>query len=151
MKTDTHRVISGGIHLVCNNTPDEADGVVHNAMDLRGAPQRVGVLNPVTEAVGLCNITPYNITCNITHITHVTYYIHHMRHTSYITHDIHTYINHKQHTTHTIYIIHHIQHIQHTSYTIYNTYIITNNIQQHTHSTLLAPLIRYFLRVVFLT
>ena len=46
-------VVGGGVHLGGDDAAHEVDGVVADAVDLRAAPQRVGVLHAVAEPVAL--------------------------------------------------------------------------------------------------
>ena len=47
-------VVGGGVHLGGDDAAHKVDGVVADAVDLRAAPQRVGVLHAVAKTVALC-------------------------------------------------------------------------------------------------
>ena len=48
-----YRVISATIHLSPNYLLNKLDRVVHNPMNLRTAPQGIGILDPITKPVAL--------------------------------------------------------------------------------------------------
>ena len=50
-----YRVVCGAVHLCGDDPADKVDGVVADAVDLRAAPEGVGVLHAVAEAVALWN------------------------------------------------------------------------------------------------